>query len=109
MSRCILEIMVEDKKRLFTIPLSLDELIAIHAAADVLGYKNATGIVYTFIRRKIGEAKSKSLSEFEQKYKEERARVLTRSKQKMAESKRGARTTDRSVDGASPAKRKGQG
>lgn len=97
MSRCILEVMTEAKKRLFTVPLSLEELAGIHAAVDVLGHKNATGVVYTFIRRKIDEAKAKSLSEYEQKFKVERTRVLTRSKQKAKEKQFGPRKLTKPV------------
>jgi len=101
MSRSILEPMAKDRGKLFTVPLTTDELIGIHAAADVLGSRNATGMVYIFIRQRIDEAKSKDLKAFERKFKEEQARVLARSDQKKSERKRGARRVDKPVNGKS--------
>lgn len=83
--RCILDTMTTTERKLFTIPLSLEQLVGIHVAAEMLEDRKATQLVYNYIKKKISEAKALSLTDYERMCKEKKPAILERSKRKAEE------------------------
>lgn len=109
MSRSILGFMGKGQRRLFTVPLELEDIIGIHVASQLLEDRKATQYVYLFIKKQIQAAKEKYPREYHAKYKEEEKRVTERSKSGAKARKRGLRKTqpakpqvDRKEKGGTP-------
>jgi hypothetical protein len=81
----MLDTMVKEKPKLFTVPVTLTELIEFHVAASIKGNRNATALAYQFIRNQIREAKEQDAEGFEKLFPLEEKRILDRSKRKKKE------------------------
>lgn len=92
MSRPILDAVSEEKKRLFTIPLTLDEIVGFHVAADILGTRNPTNLAYQYIRNQIDEAKQKNAKEFDRLFPIRREKVLKRSRERKKQARRATKS-----------------
>lgn len=97
-SRCTLDSMPKEKSTVFTVPMTLEEIAEFHTAAAIKDNRNATGLVYNFMRRQVREAKAEAPEEFKKLLSEKRQVVLARSKRKSKERKKNGGTSNGLVD-----------